>query len=300
MRCGIVDLGSNTIRLVIYDVAGKHFDKIINERSFSGIVNYVKDGIMSDAGIDRVVSALTELLSLCKLFKSERIDCFATESLRCIKNMDIALKRVKEKTGISIDVITGEQEAYYDYIGLTTFTDKKDLLCSDIGGGSVQIAQVKDGSIAASACLPIGALVVYKRFVAGFYPTDEETAAMEKYLKEQIRKVKFLKDTQLKTLYLIGGTARATVKIHRELFKNKADDDGYRICVEELNTIPTKVKDMGYEGRKMLNTLIPERAHTFIPGVKIIKAIARESGVEEIIVIENGVREGYLIANVIK
>ncbi|MFQ8600335.1 MAG: hypothetical protein ACLSAP_06945 [Oscillospiraceae bacterium] len=81
MRCGIIDLGSNTIRLVVYEIEGGQFSQLINEKEFLGIINYIENDNLTVEGLDKIVSILGDMRRLCTLLKCEEFYCL--QPLRC-------------------------------------------------------------------------------------------------------------------------------------------------------------------------------------------------------------------------
>ena len=301
MRYGLIDLGSNTIRLVVYDISDGTFTQVINEKSFAGIISYIEHRKLLGEGVEKIIKTLKELLRLCQMFKCEDVGCFATASLRNLKNIESVLAEVKKRAGIQIRVISSEEEAYYDYLGLTTYTQEKELLCCDIGGGSAQIAYVKDAKIQEYASLEIGSLKMYKAHVAGFLPTDTEIQEIQHHVLNELKEHAFIANTGLKKMYFIGGTTRATARLDRYLRQTPdVDINGYSIKRTDIMKIVEKIRHSGYEGTRILNTVVAERAHTIIPGIIVIDQIVQYAGVDKFITIRNGVREGYLIANALK
>ena len=107
----IIDIGSNTIRLVTYD-KGK---AISNFGVNSEIISDTKNGILSEKGIDKLCNII---LYLSEKRKDEKIYAFGTYAMRVLRNKEEVIKKVSEKTGIKIDILSGKKEAEYDFYGL--------------------------------------------------------------------------------------------------------------------------------------------------------------------------------------
>ena len=114
MKVGIVDIGSNTIRLVVYDVIDMTYKEILNQRSFAGIIEYVDDDRLSQTGMDKLVKTLSNIKELTYLVRCDKVFYFATASLRGLNNSIDLLTYIKKELDIDIDIITGEEEAYFD------------------------------------------------------------------------------------------------------------------------------------------------------------------------------------------
>lgn len=298
-RCAIIDLGSNTIRLVVYAVEANSFTTLVNESAFLGIIRYVNDGVLSDEGLERIVDSLEEFTKLASLLDCERQFCFATASLRGIKNADYVCRIVQERTGVQVLRLSGEEEAKYDSLGLLCAKPQlADAVGCDVGGGSGQIFVLQQKELTQCVSLPIGCLKLYNDFVKGLLPRKSEAQRLYRHAKELLRQAP-LKKAQGELLYAMGGTARAMAKLHRSMVATKMPVQDYQVDVEDINVMIATIRNMGMEGIKLLNKVIPERAHTIIPGMLVLKAIAKTMGVKNIQIVRTGVREGFLTANVL-
>ena len=108
MKVGIVDIGSNTIRLVVYDVIDMTYKEILNQRSFAGLIEYVDDDRLSQTGMDKLVKTLSNIKELTYLVRCDKVFYFATASLRGLSNSIDLLTYIKKELDIDIDIITGE------------------------------------------------------------------------------------------------------------------------------------------------------------------------------------------------
>ena len=131
MKVGIVDIGSNTIRLVVYDVIDMTYKEILNQRSFAGLIEYVDDNRLSQTGMDKLVKTLSNIKELTYLVRCDKVFYFATASLRGLNNSIDLLTYIKKELDIDIDIITGEEEAYFDYVSLKNSKCMSDAYLAD-------------------------------------------------------------------------------------------------------------------------------------------------------------------------
>lgn len=294
MKVGIIDMGSNTFRLVIFEVSNGKFKDIDGVRAYSGIINYVQDQCLSIAGIETIVSVLEEMKMKIEEHQCELFYCFATASLRNLKNTQSVLMEIKKRTGISVEYLTGQREAFYDFLGLTYARSLGKGVGCDVGGGSGQIFTFNEKDLQNSTSLPIGCLATYNQFVKGLLPTSKERKQIAKYITEQLDKANFLKDLGYDKLYTMGGTARALGKLHRGMLSNKEELEGYQLRVKDISTIYETLDGLKMEGIRILNRFVPARSHTIIPGMIVLETIAEYVGATEVVIVKSGVREGYL------
>ena len=102
MMCGIVDLGSNTIRLSIYQYEGEHFRLLLNKKTMAGLAGYVQDGALSDGGILVACRVLSSYRALLSNFSVSEMHVFATASLRNISNTGEAVEAIRDVTGVTV------------------------------------------------------------------------------------------------------------------------------------------------------------------------------------------------------
>lgn len=303
MRYGMIDLGSNTVRFVAYEIHKKQYLQLVNEKEFLGIISFIEKGMLIQEGVDRLLEVLEKMAKLSELLRCKQLHCFATASLRNIGNAGEVLASIREKTRIEVELMSGEQEAECDFLGLTYPKKIEKGVGCDIGGGSAQIFSFKEGQLQNSTSLPIGCLKMYNRFVSGVLMTQEEQQAMELALEQYFVQVPFLKNVakklDTKLLYAMGGTARACAKLHRNMIGSQEPIEGYRLSVKELDIMNSTLRNMKMNGVHFLNRVLPERTHTIMPGLIVLKAIAQYCAAKEIVVSKRGVRDGYLIKNTV-
>ena len=141
---GVIDLGSNSIRLVVYDVksnvskpvAKKDFKSVINEKKIAGLSAYVQDGVFTQDGINRAIEVLEEHLKRARNLDCERICIFATAVLRNCSNSKEAVRAISDAIKLPIDLLSARDEAHLGFVGATCDRTIESGTLIDIGGGS--------------------------------------------------------------------------------------------------------------------------------------------------------------------
>ena len=288
---GVIDIGSNTIRLVVYQVNGQKIKPMFNKKFSAGIAGYINDkNRITKEGIEKAVHTLCELKMLLESVQIEELFVFATASLRNIDNTQEALDAIYEGCGYQVQVLTGEEEARFDYYGAVEQYPYGDGLIVDIGGGSTELVFFQDNEIKFAKSLPIGSLNLYVKYVKGILPNKKEMADIEKEVQMQLKEVQ--KGVSIQTLCVVGGSARAIVELLEEQYEGVVQNRAYDVkYLKKLtNYYQKKRRDMT---RNILK-VVPERIHTILPGVLALKTIVSAYGAREIITSDCGVREGYL------
>lgn len=301
MKIGLVDIGSNTIRIVVYDIdESNKYKEVLNERYFAGLVEHVDNNKIDEEGICKLIGVLSGIKELCALVGCNDIRLFATASLRGVENIALVLNRVKEDTNFDIDVISGEEEVYYDYKGIINSGLDNKGVGIDLGGGSCQIFVYDEAGIKASDSFRIGCLVMYKNYVKGLLPTKKEIKKIEEYVKEELKTNKALKNVGYDTLYAMGGSVRATAKLHRALVGGDDEISKYQLKLKQLEEIIETIYNMDISGVRLICHIIPERVYTIMPAMITLRTICKYLGVNKIKIASNSVREGYLCERVLK
>ena len=300
MITGIIDLGSNTIRLSIYKCEDGKFRLLTNKKTMAGIISYIKDGVLSNKGIDKICEILNAYRELLDNFEITDCHCFSTASLRLISNKNEVLEEIERRTGIFVDLISGLEEAKLDFIGATLFTDLDEGVLIDIGGGSTELVSFQDGKMLESFSMPIGSLNTYNRFVKKILPCKGERAEIrnEVILNLERSKTSAIAKERYQKAIGVGGTARAVLALYNDIF-------GYPKNNRQFETAQVKkmlqlLKDNGKSTVQKILQIAPDRIHTLIPGMVVLYTVLKNFGIESVTVSTSGVREGYLYHKVMK
>lgn len=298
MNYGIIDIGSNTVRIVVYKVQDGNFEYIFNEKKFIQLINFIENGVMKDAGIGALICALQHMQSMALRFDLNELRCFATAPFRALKEPEEMVNTLKKFTGLDVEILSGEEEARLGVTGARYREKIGDGLFVDLGGGSVEITLLKSGKIENTRSLDMGCVTLSKH-VSEILPSQGEIKELKSYIDAQLLKLKWLKKAEGLNLYCIGGTARALCRIHQTMEGRFQDIEGYSIPAKEIKNVCKFVVDMNTDGIRLLTKICPGRIFTFIPGSVVLWRLAKISSVKKAYFGEYGVREGYLIEHVL-
>ena len=300
---GIVDIGSNTMRLVIYKVEGGKPRVLLNKKEMAELASFIQDGMMVADGINRACYILDSFNLLAKDLGVNNLHVFATASLRNISNSQAAVSEIEDRTGLAINLLSGAQEAEYDFVGAARTIDLKSGLLVDIGGGSTELVMYNNMQIQNSISLPIGSLSMYTKFVKHLFPTKKERKKIEECVREMI--VRYDVDQWGDCRYVcgVGGTIRNVDRLN-SYFYDLSKNNRF-VIAENLNWMVKKLENRENKKlvpRETLETLlkvVPERVRTIMPGMIILNTIVKYFNVQSIYVSRAGVREGYLYKQVL-
>ena len=295
MLHGIIDIGSNTVRMAIYLIEGSHIELLLKKKHTVGLAGYLRDGMMQQQGIDKAVEILEEFKSFLATFRITNVSAFTTAALRNAKNSREAVSQIEERTGLKIRVITGDEEATFDFIGATRTLQSEDGLLIDIGGGSTEIVTYRNRKIEYKTSLPMGSLAFRTQYVAGLLPTLTECMQMEAVAEEILSGATEFAGIQVDGIAGIGGTVKGAAALYNILFNQPAANT--RMETKRLRTIIgdfVSDHELTQEMTVALMRAVPDRMHTIIPGLVIADVLARRFKAKGITYSDSGVREGYI------
>ena len=293
MYC-VIDIGSNTIRLVVYRVDDGKIKAILNTKYTAGLAGYVDDkNFMSQKGINKLITILKEFKEVIAALPDCRVYPFATASLRNIVNTEQVLELVYQETGLEIRVLSGYEEAMLDYRGAICSLSLASGLMVDIGGGSTELVFFKEKKVLAARSIPIGSLNLYRNFVSHVLPKKDELSIMKDEIYYALETTMPPCDEYIsQPLCGVGGTARAAFSLYQDINKNDTTDLEYD--VDFLNKIIRRAEEKPRKLTKRILKIAPERVHTLVPGMLILDCIAELYGSHTVLTTWYGVREGYL------
>ncbi|MFC4268679.1 MULTISPECIES: Ppx/GppA phosphatase family protein [Polaribacter] len=285
-KYGAIDIGSNAIRLLVSNVivrenAEPQFKKssLVRVPIRLGADAFVS-GIISDENVTRMIDAMQAFKLLMKVHHVEKYKACATSAMRESKNGKEVIAKIKEETGVDIDIIGGKEEA-----AIISFTDLNTLiegdnsyLYVDVGGGSTEFTIFSGGKIITSKSFKMGTVRLLNNKKS---ENKIIFANVEKWIKKNTK--------DLKRLSLIGSGGNIN-----KLFKMSGRTEGKPISYIYLNAQYQFLKKMSYQDRISELSLNPDRADVIIPATKIYLSAMKWSGARKIYVPKIGLSDGII------
>lgn len=276
MKCAVIDVGSNSVRLLLWNNK-KQLKTILTTR----LAENFSDGNLNIDSINRTFDALFFFFKKAKELSYQDVFIFGTAILRKAKNSDILVQMVKEKTGLDLEIISGDYEAE---IGLIGALKNNDGCVIDIGGASTEIIVSKEGKVVYSKSADMGAVTIKER------SKDRKDAIS---LIEE--KMKIYGDFNGKTLVGIGGTITTLASIKLKLAEYDGDKvDGSFLTFNEVNDLTDMLFNTPVKEREKIIGLDTNRKEIIPFGAQILLSIMKRLGVEKIIVSDSDNLEGYV------
>lgn len=292
MKYAVIDLGSNTIRLVVYEETNAEFHALFTQKFTAGLAAYLQDGMMTPEGIRLICTTLQRCKMLLKEFTPCTTLAFSTAPLRNIRNTQEAIDQIYAETGYSVDVLTGLEEAYLDYYGVQRELPVESGLLFDIGGGSTEILTFAHDGTGVIESVPIGSLNLSKKHIAKLFPDKKERDAIRLQVQKSLKRHKLNHLPPYETLCGIGGTARTVLQLLQAM---KVILPAQRtFTAEQFRKLKKFLWKKDSAVMELLTQYCPDRLHTIFSGILILETLILQSRCTTVYVCKYGVREGYL------
>ncbi len=289
---GIIDIGSNTMRLSCYRIVDKNPIHVFHKKYMAGLASYVENDCLSQKGIDKAIEILVEFKKIASSVGLENLYVIATASIRNVNNTKEIGTEIKHRTGFDVEVVSGEEEARYDFIGAKYCLDEAKGIVVDIGGGSTELVFFKNNEIEKAISIPIGSLNMYSKYVKKIVPKKKEMETIREMVREKLKESDL--PTCVREVVLgVGGTNRATGKLYNEVYEKKVYNKEMK-CSSIAEILDDFSENKEKASRRILK-IVPERIHTIIPGMIIMDEINKRYHCKRIQISSWGVREGYLL-----
>ena len=279
MKYGVIDIGSNSVRLMISNGVSTQYKILKTTRLAEGLG---EDKLLKIVPMERTVKAICELYEIANQERVDKIFIFATAAVRQAKNRQEFLSKIQQSCGLVVDVVSGEKEAE---LGLLGALGNKDGGVIDIGGASTEIALLKNNKIVYLKSINLGAVSL----------TDlcgQDRNKAEIIVKDKIKEFGVVDGEDF---YSIGGTSTTLGAVLQELEVYLPEKvDGFVIKLSDLELLTERVYNLTIEERMKLKGLQPERAKVIANGCLILLEIMRYLKKDTIIVSEKDNLEGYL------
>ncbi|ULG75288.1 Ppx/GppA family phosphatase [Macrococcus brunensis] len=298
-RIGLVDIGSNTIRLVIFEYSEKTgLIELQNIKTPARLYQYLDaDKVMAENGINVLCDTLESFQKVADKFNVEALYPVATAAVRQSKNITEIIDKVEERTGIKMRIISEKEEAYFGFYAVVNTLDYEDGVTVDIGGGSTEVTYYEDKELKFSHSFPFGVVTLQKLFFNGKAHNDSEAIeAARKFVKEQLQSLKWLGQRKV-PIIAIGGSARNFARIHQSLSEYPiAGVHGYSMSKNDIEYVFKKLISSTMEQLDDLDGLSKDRQDIIVPSGIVFTTLYEEVNATEFIFSRKGLREGITMS----
>lgn len=296
-RIGLIDVGSNTVRLVIFEM--DEYDTITelqNIKTPARLVQYLKNNKMSQEGIDTLINILSSFSSIADRYHIQKMIPVATAAIRQSENAKDILERVKQDTGINLKILSEEEEAYYGNYATRYTLPIQDGITIDIGGGSTELTLFKNKEVLASHSFPFGAVSLKQQFFSDVDHNDKKAIKKtRKWVKKQFEAFDWVVNANVPFIG-IGGSARNIAEVYQmENDYPIAGMHGYEMTGKELKKTVDLFTDLSMKKLGNLDGLSQDRKDIIIPAGIVFTELFDVMNATTFALSSRGLREGLVM-----
>lgn len=288
-RFGIVDVGSNSVRLVVYAAAERNPVLVFNEKAMAGLGrSLASTGRLDPKGITRALDALRRFMALREQIGIETLVVAATAAVRDAEDGPEFLEKAEKICGFKIDLLSGADEARFAAQGVLSGIPDADGLVGDLGGGSLELVPVSGGKAGPGATLPLGPL---RLIDLSHGSLAEAEAVVDRALGEQT----WAREHQGKRLYAVGGVWRNLARIHMAQRNYPIHVlHQYVIPAREASEISRVIERLGPKSLAQIPDVSERRVEALPFGALVLDKLIGALKAKEVVISAYGLREGIL------
>ena len=285
----IVDIGSNSVRLVVYERLSRSLAQVFNEKEMAGLGrNVVSTGALATDAVEKALHALVRFRILCEAMQVGEVRVIATAAARYASNGPDFIAKAEEAIGQPIELISGDREAYLSALGIISGFDQPHGVVGDLGGGSLELAAIDGHEVGAGVSLPLGGLALIDR-------SKGSIKAAAKITRAELDDHPQLAAMRGRDFFAVGGTWRALATLHQR-------QSGYPLSVMHGYTMPARdaaefVRLVEAADSSMLDAIdsvSSARRPLLAYGALVLDELIKRGRPRNIIISAYGVREGLM------
>jgi exopolyphosphatase/guanosine-5'-triphosphate,3'-diphosphate pyrophosphatase len=204
----VIDIGSNSVRLVVYEAMTRSLVSIFNEKTLCGLGREVQStGLLAPDAVTKALTSLRRFRALIRVMKVTRVHAIATAACRDASNGAEFIASAERICGVGIEILSGPREAYLSALGVISGVYKPDGIVGDLGGGSLELIDVRGNQVRKGVTLPLGSLALQDA-------SQRSLKRAERIVKTDLAKVDLLAAGSGRNFYAVGGTWRSLARLH--------------------------------------------------------------------------------------
>lgn len=285
----VVDIGSNSVRLVVYDGLRRSPTPIFNEKILCGLGRGVATkGKLAEEGVTRALAALRRFRALAQQIGAKHVYAVATAASREASNGAQFVARAEKALGADIKVLTGKEEARFAALGVIAGIPEADGVVGDLGGGSLELIDIKGGKLREGVTLPLGPLRLMDL-------SGDSIDKARRIVDESLSKTNILTRLKGRTFYAVGGTWRNLAKLHMAQSHYPLHVlHSYRLGRSPAISLSGLVSNLSAASLRDIREVSRSRADTMPYGALVLERLLHHSEANAVEISVYGVREGLL------
>ncbi|MDR0426217.1 MAG: Ppx/GppA family phosphatase [Clostridiales bacterium] len=297
-KIAVIDLGSNTARLVLANILpGGHF-MIFDELKESVRLgqDMDRDGFLKPSRVAHAVKTLKMFRKLCDSYNVDKMYAFATNAVRRAKNQKSFIEEINAVCGFKFKVLSEEEEAIHIYHGVINSLDIPKAVIVDISGSSMHLIHYNRRNVLNRENLPFGTITLTDLFTDPNLSPEEQTRQIETYVYEQISRITWLKEIEPDVQFVgVGGSFRNLARIVRRIKRYPLDMiHNFNISLDDFSQVFDMIKGLSTDKRTRIKGLNESRADIFVSALACIKGIFNFTGFDNLVISGSGIREGVM------
>lgn len=288
-RIGIIDIGSNSIRLVIYDQLKRSPVPIYNEKAMCELgKGLASSGVLYPKGVELAKATLKRLLAMGRNMEITALYVMATAAVRDAKDGPEFTRWLEKTYDIAVDTISGDKEAKLGAYGICSSMYKPQGITGDLGGGSMELVWVENGQLSHRVSLPLGSLRMIDE-------SKGDRGKLKKLIEKRFDELSWLDEHKGANFYAIGGSFRALAKMHlaQSNYPLRLLHE-YTVDAKEFSDFAHDIADMPDDKLEKFPGVVPKRIPALPGAAMVIERLIDIARPKQIIFSTSGIREGYL------
>ena len=290
MKFAIIDLGSNSARMNIVELADGKAEVLQTHRKIVRLSQGMgEEKLLQQNAVERTLAVMEEFRNIIDQNGVTKIRAIATAALRTAKNKELFLEPAS-KMGFDFEIISGEKEAYYDYMAVVNSLDITDGLAIDIGGASTELILIRNRELVDAISIPMAAVNITEKYFSDTIATDDELKMAVDAFDQKMQEAKWLENAHNISIIGLGGTIRALANMHCKVKQLHGYTMGRDFVLENA----VKLTKMPLEQRLLIDGLERGRAAIILGGVVPLIAVMKYLDSPNLITCVTGLREGVM------
>lgn len=305
-RLAAIDVGTNSIRLIIVDAFADGTYKVVDdEKAITRLGRgFSVDGVLHDGPMESSVQAIARMKAIAEGYGVERLRCVGTCAVREASNAEQFIAMVHERAGVRIEAITAHEEARLAHASVAEAFDLSQTTAAvvDVGGGSTEIVLSSRGAVEEVFTLPLGAVRLTERYGECASEDSHDFTKMRRKVRSMLKQSAPSVPFSPQVMYGTGGTftALASVCMQRGSARDGSESlpfnvRGYELTRAEVRHTQDWLRGMPLRARGRVPGLSPDRAEIIIPGLTIVESVMKRLGVNTLRVHDRGIRDGIIL-----
>ncbi len=297
-KIAVIDLGSNTARLVLANVLPNGHFVIFDELKESVRLgqDMDRDGFLKPSRVAQAVKTLKMFRKLCDSYNVDKVYAFATNAVRRAKNQRSFIEEINAVCGFKFKVLSEEEEATHIYQGVINSLDIPKAVIMDISGSSLQLIHYNRRNLLNRENLPFGTITLSDLFNDPSVSPEEQAKQIETYVYEQLQKISWLKELDPDVQFVgVGGSFRNLARIVKRMKRYPVDMiHNMNVSREDFDSVYDTIKVLDPDKRNKIKGLNSDRADIFVAALSSIKAFFNSTSFDNLVISGSGIREGIM------